>query len=92
MSEIVIIWLAYVPLALWRGLVVAALWGWYVEPFGLPALTVVQAVGLGILASLFNPHSPSKEDEERGALWFVAYQMLFAALALALGWAWSFFL
>lgn len=36
-------------MAIYTGFVTSTLWGWFVSPlFGLPRLTVVQAIGLGL--------------------------------------------
>ena len=46
--------LILLPLAfLWDGFALKTLWGWYAVPLGAPALTLVGAIGLGILVSSF---------------------------------------
>lgn len=90
MSVIVATGILYVPLALFRGWVISLLWGWYVsDTFGLERLTVVQAVGLGILVFMFTARRDPDDDDR--SLWLnLAYAALFPALGLVFGWAWSF--
>lgn len=82
---------AYVPLALLRGWVIALLWEWYVtDYFGLPLLTIVEAVGLGILVTVFLSRMPSKDEEERGVVYTLTWVVASPLLALGFGWLWSF--
>lgn len=82
---------AYIPLALLRGWVIALLWGWYVtDYFGARPLTIVEAVGLGILASLFTPSGPDDSDEEGWWIKSILRALINPILALAFGFAWSF--
>lgn len=86
-----VVWLvAYVPLALLRGWVIALLWGWYVvDYFGLAPLTIVQAVGLGLLVSLFTSRAPTEEDQQRSVIEELFYAAMFPLLTLAFGALWS---
>lgn len=81
--------IAYVPLALFRGWVISILWQWYVtDYFGLAPLTVIEAVGLGIVVSVFTP-SPTPDDEK--GLWYpLVYSLILTLVALTFGWLWSF--
>jgi len=43
-----------VPLAILRGWVLSILWGWFMVPvFGLPALGIAQAIGVGLVVTTF---------------------------------------
>jgi hypothetical protein len=91
MMKLVAVLAAYVPLALLRGWVIALLWGWYVaDYFDLSPLTVVEAVGLGVLASVFLSRPPTEEEKERGVAEDILYAAMFPLLALLFGWLWSF--
>jgi hypothetical protein len=80
----------YVPLALFRGWVISLLWGWYVaDYFGFARLTIVEAVGLGILVSVFTSHR-NPDDGDRSVWLDLTYAVMFPALGLLFGWAWSF--
>lgn len=60
-----LIGLAVIPLAvMWKGFVLAKLWGWFlVDKFGLPALTIAQAIGLAIVVGMFS-YIRAKDDED----------------------------
>lgn len=91
MSGIVVLLVAYVPLALFRGWVTALLWQWYVADYSdIPPLTVVQAVGIGILVSMFTGRVPSEEERDRHWVWDLGFGLLYPAIALGFGWAWTF--
>ncbi len=41
--------LLYLPAALWNGLALSILWGWFIVPvFSLPALSVASAAGVSL--------------------------------------------
>lgn len=89
MSKLAIVLIAYAPLALLRGWVIALLWGWYVtDYFGLKALTIIEAVGLGILFTAFHIGKPTNDEKPIG--YEIAYYALVPLLALLFGWLWSF--
>lgn len=46
-----------------NGWALSLLWRWFVAPqFGLPALTVVQAIGVGLTINLLITHSATSAD------------------------------
>lgn len=45
-----------------EGFVVAKLWGWFVVPFGIPAIGYAWAVGLSILFGILGPPTPSNDS------------------------------
>jgi cytochrome bd-type quinol oxidase subunit 1 len=80
-----------IPLSLFRGWVLALLWGWYVaDYFGLRHLTVVEGVGLGILATLMVARAPSAEDQDRTVVETALISVSYGLIALLFGWLWSF--
>ena len=40
----------------WEGFVVACLWGWFVVPLGVPAITLWHGTGLAVLGGLVAAH------------------------------------
>lgn len=49
----------------WAGLTLSTLWGWFVSPlFGLPALTLLQAYGLGLVVRATRGIDNKKTDAE----------------------------
>lgn len=56
-----------IPLAvMWKGFVLAKLWGWFVvSKFeSIPPLSIAQAIGLAIVVSMFTGTYSSKDDED----------------------------
>lgn len=69
---------------LWRGYVLAILWGWFAVPaFGLPQLTIAQAIGVSIVVGMLT-HQGFKDDRELGPL--VALALLGPLVSLLIGW------
>ncbi len=77
---------------LWRGYVLAVVWGWLAVPlFGLPEISTAAAIGLCALGSLLVPSSlntDSNDDSSSGekAAKAVGIVMLWPALALLVAW------
>lgn len=78
------------PLVAWRAYVLKIMWGWFVVPLGVPAITVPIAYGLTLVVSMFRPSSyPDDETpeearfREKRALFF---GVISPAVVLALGW------
>jgi len=72
-------------LALLNGWVLSVLWGWFVVPtFGLPSLSVVEAIGIALIAAFLTHqyHSVPKEKTRE------YYLILFFSplIALFIGW------
>lgn len=74
---------------LWVGYVVTILWGWFiVTTFGLPAISIPQAMGMMLVAKLIGPKSPDDDDEEGFATKMgkaIGRTVLFPACAIAAG-------
>lgn len=68
-----------------RGWALSILWGWFVVPiFGLPPLSVVQAIAIALMASMLtHQYVPPKEKDTWGP-WAQAF--LGPLLALGMGW------
>jgi tetrahydromethanopterin S-methyltransferase subunit C len=52
LTGLMFFFLSTIPLAIWRAYVIARLWSWYVVPLGVPAIGMVSAYGLGIVAGI----------------------------------------
>jgi hypothetical protein len=39
------------------------LWGWFILPFGAPQISVVHAIGIGLLLSFMTIHSYDSKDK-----------------------------
>ncbi len=81
--------------AVFGGWVFSILWGWFVVPvFGLPQLSVVQAIGLSLMIGYMTHHLKSDDkdngDDEDSAGAKTLKNLLFAIfyplLILSLGW------
>lgn len=80
--------LLYPFAAAYRGLVLTVLWGWFVVPaFGLPALGLVDAIGLSLIVGFLTNPAPKKgEDTDVG--WSVAAAITVPTVALIFGFLW----
>ena len=77
-----------------RGWVVSTLWGWFIVPvFHAPVLSIMQAVGLSLVAGVFTTSLRDFEDKSEKSVW---EQFLIVTLAnlffLATGYVYTFFL
>ncbi|MEO6709811.1 MAG: hypothetical protein ABIP42_09530 [Planctomycetota bacterium] len=49
--------------AIWGGLVLSILWGWFIVPvFHVSTLTIAQAIGITLVVSLLRSRRPSPEE------------------------------
>jgi len=87
---IAILFLA-VPAAMWRGYVLSVIWSWFiVTTFGLPELTIVQAIGLSIVVGYFKMsyNTKKEQNEERTDIFARFIGHAFFAPLFVLGFAW----
>lgn len=68
-----------------NGVALKLLWGWFMVPtFGLPVISLVQALGIMIIISfLAHQHIPMYKDFENEQFFFL---ILIPVLAMAVGW------
>ena len=68
-----------------NGVVLKLLWGWFMVPtLGLPVISLVQAIGIGIVISfLTQQHIPRDEDEKKKLL---VFEILKPVFTIAVGW------
>lgn len=67
-----------------NGWALSILWAWFIVPvFGLPALSIVQAIGLAMVVSFLTRRIAIKkeDDEEEGAWLIIAKALLYAIIS-----------
>lgn len=76
------------------GVVLKALWGWYMTPtFGLPAISLAQAIGIILIISLLTTSQYTGQDDMdveahiHEAIYMIAYPLLI----LLFGWIVHFY-
>jgi hypothetical protein len=69
--------------ALWRGWVLATIWGWFLVPMGAPALGVLSAIAIALIAG-FLTHQPdtSAQAEDRGTGYTIMYAIMHPLITL----------
>ena len=75
--------------ALLDGWAISRLWAWFLVPLGVPAITIVHAIGISLLFSLFKPHVSSSSDKKKGLavlLGTLIAAFLVPLLAVGMGW------
>lgn len=75
--------LLVVPAMIVRGLVLMALWGWFIVPFGLPGLTLAWAIGISLIVGFLT--ADVKPDPDRDLLVSMVMSMAFSVLAFIVG-------
>ena len=89
-----------IPASAWFAYVALRLWAWFAEPLGAPHMTLVRAMGLGMLVTMYTAHvdtdAAEKNSEGKTGGWmlgkFIASKILVPAVVLAFGWAYAQFL
>ena len=75
------------------GFVLSVLWGWFVVPFGVMALTIPHAVGLAFVVRLFTINFERVEEYKKASMGIKAVIFIdFYLFALAIGWLISLFM
>ena len=80
-----------VGLYLLNGVTLMLLWGWFMVPtFGLPVISLVQAIGIGmVIGFLTFQHIPRNKEEEKE---MIALALLIPVLTIAFGWGFHLFM
>lgn len=55
-----------IPIVIFRGFILAKLWGWFIVPLGVMQIGIAHAIGLSILISVFtwkNEKTPKDDDD-----------------------------
>lgn len=55
-----------VLLAVYNGIILHMLWGWFLVPLGVPQIGVAWAIGISALAGLLTPTIPPPESSDDG--------------------------
>ena len=78
--------------AIWKGFVLSVLWRWFMVPiFGLPELSLVVAIGVGLVISFLTYQHIEIEPAEEESFGYRFGKALFAAIfypAIALFFGW----
>lgn len=83
--------------AIWRGYVLSILWAWFVVPiFGLPALSIPIAIGIGLVVGFmtyqFHNYVEREQTPTEAMARAGAAALLYPAFVLFVGWVVTFFL
>ena len=76
---------------IWSGFVLTILWSWFVVPtFGLQALSLAPAIGLGVVVSYLT-HQYAPKTKQEGGKWdetwrSIGHTVFKPAFALMVGW------
>lgn len=65
------------------------LWAWFIVPtFGLPELTIAEAIGIRMVAAFISPKIGKKDERPFSEVMSdaVAFSIVFPLLTLAVGW------
>lgn len=74
-----------------NGFVLTKLWTWFLVPFGLPELNLVQAIGIAmVIGFLTKQHIPSNKDEKAWIPMFHLYGG--PIITLFIGWIVTLFM
>ena len=88
---ILVFWCIGLVSLMLQGYVLSVMWGWFlVEPFGVPVLKVVPAIGLALLVSLLTARfrEPKKDKQEEMARNFkiMLFGFIYPLIVFGTGW------
>lgn len=74
-----------------RGFVLAVMWGWFIQPLGVPAIDVAQAIGIALIAAFLFQGKGATDDSNGGGfgeafVGALATAILSPLFLLVLGW------
>lgn len=76
-----------------RGWVLSILWGWFVVPtFGLPALSIPIAIGIGLILAFTTHQISLKKEEDKSSGTQFSNTILHPLLILLVGWIVTLFI
>lgn len=83
-------------IAIIRGAVLSVLWGWFIEPLGVPAINVAGAIGIAVIVAMLTQRKADAEEEKKPAMLriteAVTIDFFGAAFALLIGYVVHLFL
>ena len=71
-------------LLLWQGWAMSTLWGWFVVPLGLPIISVAEAAGLCLVASVLRMRRTGNSSSDRFEA--IAGSIIFPLVSVVIGW------
>lgn len=81
--------------AILRGFVLSILWGWFVEPLGVAAINIAEAIGLATILGMLLQREPDPELDKlpfwRRYVAAFTVTVVGAIFALGIGWIVHFF-
>lgn len=83
---------ALILAAIMKGWALSVMWGWFIVPlFKLPAMSIPQAIGIGMIVSYLTNQSQSKEDVQDKSFTeligrLLGYTILVPALSVGFAW------
>lgn len=77
-SAILAIFVGLVPLTILRGFVLTKFWMWFVEPFGVPSITIAHGIGLIYMMNYFGAKKPKDDENVWGQVFFTLTYTLMA--------------
>lgn len=95
-GKIATVLVALITASIVRGLVLVALWDWYVEQLGVPSINVAEAIGLAMLIGMLvqrEAEDPKKDKRPFMEKFFAnfAASVLGAGFVFLFGWIVHFF-
>lgn len=77
--------------ALLRGAVLVTLWRWYMVPFGLPAISIPQGLGLALIVGFLTHQERHDTDDDTWGRDVIS-ALITPPLVLFFGWVYSWWL
>lgn len=81
------------PMLLWYGYALSVLWGWFLVPLGLPAVSPLQAAGIDLLVAFVLSQFPTRREfgsaievNSKGPWFRLCLRVTIPALTLGFGW------
>lgn len=82
-----------VGFALLHGWAIQTLWGWFVAPvFHVQYLTLIQAIGLGLIVQTISPSPDIKQKSDDGTWASLATVVARPMIAVGIGWVVNMFM
>lgn len=67
MSNLIMFVFSFAILSIvYRGWVLTMLWGWFLVPLGIPAISIATALGIVLIVSMFTPNNETKSEKKTG--------------------------
>jgi hypothetical protein len=74
----------------WNGFVASILWGWFVVPLGVPTISYLHAVGLGLVVGIYKNAPAAQQQGKKSEIdamgEMLGHAFVTPALMLVIGW------